>query len=928
MAAGAPAVPRRWAWRVREAAATSDGKAVALLVAVTLGLFVVPSLAGQPPISGDDAIQNFPLRVFTGQQLAAGHLPFWNPYLWSGTPLLGGLNAGSAYPFTWLFAFVPAVGAWVLNVLGAYLAAALGCYALLRTYDLLPGPSLLGSLTYAFSGSMTAQLVHLPIVQGWGWMPLVVLCEVRLARALVAPSEAATWPWTWTALLATVLGLVLLTGEPRGMAEAEIVAAVVGIWVLVVSPEGGWCQAPLARRARLFGHLVLAAAWAAALGAVQLLPGWSFISTSQRATESVQFFGSGSLEPAWSVLLLVPNIFGGDAFLHQPQYFNSYNLPEVAGYVGLLPLGAALALGVTALGRRAMSRRGDVGLWLVLLVLGVLLTFGTYTWAGGLFAHIPFFGKTRLQSRNLGIVDLALSVLLAFFLEGAWRRGGHNSGLGDWRRFVAAGPALAAAVLCGVAIALPHALETAFGVAPQLAYLGWFLAPFLAVFLVLSLATAAVLVWWRHLSERAGRVALAALVVAGIVAYNATSSTGLGSGDVEIQPSRAKAVAVFGTAGRFAIFDTTATNIDTLSTISQPDLNVLTRMPSVQGYGSLVASYYGDVTGSHTLDTLDACALGRHEFAQLRLASLIATPSSFVHEVVPGGRVAPPPGRCPGASAPGTPRQRSFYFAQTLALARASLVAKPGGVRTLTAHPPVVGIVTSRGSLAFPPVSVARSARGWWVTFARPVKAAGLVVEGPAQAVSDSSLVSTATGVTYILDGSLQDGLGQAEWRYAGSVDGYGRFVARHLRPPVWLEGPSAGSSVRQLSTSPWGSEVDEVMADRRVLVVRSEANQAGWRASVTALHGGPSVQLTVRQVGLVQGVEVPPGTWRLTFTYRPPRFDAGAALSLGGLAGLGVVGTAGWWRRRGRRKRGRSEPPATQAGTETLSRHEASLVP
>ena len=77
--------------------------------------FSVPSLAGHPFISNDNLIQNFPLRVLVARNLNHGHLPLWNPYIWSGTALLGGLNAGAFYPGTLLFTVLPAEAAWVIN---------------------------------------------------------------------------------------------------------------------------------------------------------------------------------------------------------------------------------------------------------------------------------------------------------------------------------------------------------------------------------------------------------------------------------------------------------------------------------------------------------------------------------------------------------------------------------------------------------------------------------------------------------------------------------------------------------------------------------------------------------------------------------------------------------------------------------------------
>ena len=81
---------------------------------------VPPALVGRPlfPGSGtaDNLTQNYPLRVLSGELLRHGRLPLWDPYIWSGTPLLAGWNAGSLYPGTWLFAILPAGAAWTINV--------------------------------------------------------------------------------------------------------------------------------------------------------------------------------------------------------------------------------------------------------------------------------------------------------------------------------------------------------------------------------------------------------------------------------------------------------------------------------------------------------------------------------------------------------------------------------------------------------------------------------------------------------------------------------------------------------------------------------------------------------------------------------------------------------------------------------------------
>src|SRR6202167_1600869 len=96
--------------------ARGDRWALLVIVGLPVLIFSVPALLGHPALAQDNLIQNFPLRVLTGQQLDSGHLPLLNPLSDSGTPLLGGMNAGSFFPMTLIFAVLPAIFAWVLNL--------------------------------------------------------------------------------------------------------------------------------------------------------------------------------------------------------------------------------------------------------------------------------------------------------------------------------------------------------------------------------------------------------------------------------------------------------------------------------------------------------------------------------------------------------------------------------------------------------------------------------------------------------------------------------------------------------------------------------------------------------------------------------------------------------------------------------------------
>ena len=699
---------------------------------------------------------------------------------------------------------------------------------------------------------MSSQLVHLPVAQGMGWMPLLVLAQLRLSWAVLgvgpavapgepgvgAPSGGTRAAGPWVVLLAAMVGLVALTGEPRSMVEAEVVGVVVTAW-LVLRPYGG-AAVTIGRRAAFLGLSAVAAIWGAALAAVQLIPGWSFINASQRASESYTFFGTGSLHVSWSILMLVPDLFGGDGVFNQPSYFNSYNLPEVTAYVGLLPLVALAALLVRSFGRRRDPRSSDWGLWLVLAGLGLVMAWGEFTPLGHLFVHIPLFGKTRLQSRNLGLVDLALAMLLAFWADRMLRRQARADG--GWRRWVAAAPPVAAAATCVAALVVPVALEEKFGADPIGAALGGSLAPWFVAQLVISVAAVALLFGWRRLSRSGRQRALTGLVVADIALFMLSTSTGL----------------CVGAAHRAAVGRPGVGRARSRRPVRhlrhdgaqrgrpQPD------RPARPERADEAAERPGV-----RVDRLRHVRHGDRD-AHPRHARSLRSGDGRLHAAPAGhaARPAPVPGagchrRRPGAATAGRLPRRA---------------GRPGRRRA--------GRSTSAGpSTCRPPRSSGRPARSW-PALGRPApgRLAGVIWAPPRrhprpdreddvagrvgaahrdrlvgavrrsragdrpgrwpdrrQSVSDTSIVNGTDGQRWALDGILQPALGQSGWRYTGNWTSYGRFARTTVRPPVWVAGSPPGAEAHQVGATDWGSAVDQVTATAPVTVVRSETYMPGW---------------------------------------------------------------------------------------------------
>ncbi|MGA2521305.1 MAG: hypothetical protein ABSG81_10870, partial [Acidimicrobiales bacterium] len=476
---------RRLRWSV-------ERTCVASLVALPVLVFVVPALAGHPVVPGDDSSQNFPLRVLVGTDLRHGTLPLFNPFIWSGAPLLAGWNAGAAYPLTWLFALLPGVAAWTVGLAVTWWVAGIGCYLFLRASRLAAVPAWLGAVTFAFAGAMAAQVAHVGLVTGVSWVPVELLAVLRLTerRATAAPrttapggaavagrSGWASWRAGWTAVLALAVALTILAGEPRAIDDAAVVVVLYAGWRLLRSGRGrGW---PLV-------SLVAGAAIGVGLGAVQWAPGLLAVSGSQRAVRTAALFTSGSLPMRWLTLLLVPNLLGGTGSFGQPAFFATYNLTEVTGYVGILPLVAAFAL----LAKLRWRRRAPEWLvWHVVAVVGLVLALGGNTPAWHLLIHVPLFGGQRLQSRNVFVLDLALALLLAYWAD-AWlgaRRRRRRAGTGhEAGALLGVVPALGAVAVAVVALAWGAGFLRWLGVTPAAAGVDGALKPWLVPSLVIG----------------------------------------------------------------------------------------------------------------------------------------------------------------------------------------------------------------------------------------------------------------------------------------------------------------------------------------------------------------------------------------------------------------------------------------------------------
>ena len=921
------AIPRRWSHVAR-----ADKWAVALFVAIPLLMGIPPALVGRPlfPGSGtaDNLTQNYPLRVLSGELLRHGHLPLWDPYIWSGTPLLAGWNAGSLYPGTWLFAILPAGAAWTINVAAVPIVCGIGMHVFLRRLGSSPLAALLGALTFTYTGFMSGQAVHLGLVQGMSFTPWMLLAVHELGTH-PEPRTARRW----IALLGGCGGLVVLAGDPRA---ASSIAFIVLTYFLALC----WRAWRTGRRVTVAGiGVVVAALLALILSTAQWLPGLSFLHESERAAVTFTRFAAGSLSWHDLALLFVPFLVGGNGTFGLPGFVGSYNLPELSYAVGIVPLVAAFALFKRAMRRGATER--PLGVWYALILEGALLSAGASTPLGHILVDIPLYGGQRLQNRNAVIVDLALAVLLAVFVDvlrspavsrGALRDPAPkaDSGLTRDERLAGLVPVGVVALLILAAYVLGRSIQRGFGVSVYHPHLAFHLSPYFAAVLVIS-AGAALLVWRAPRLGPSGCRKLVTIVVIADVLLCVLNGSYTFPAKATITKSNTAVTTLarlLGPQGRYAIFNPAQSLPPglrgTILALGPFSLGILHQLQSVQGYSSAVAGSYQLATGAHDVENLQPVALTHADLDILNLKELVTLPEYLVTEIpdngpIPVAQGTPvPPGTeqvavaldaiAPDKPLPHLPpfllsegRSSTWMLPGPLALHSVTIVVLP--YKGETPRTVVIGLLNARNEIVGDRRVPVRDAQAE-VTLNGRV-AYGLRVEAPSSSSAAIGAVEVTTvhamavsagPLTHrlVLNQVLQGVLEPPKWRYQTEIGGLPVFTNTRTRGASWVE--PAGSTTPLAPQLPlahsvtppvpaWQNPETVVSTPIPAVLVRSEAYDKGWVARLTPIRGGSSVTVRVRQLGILQAVPVPAGKFTVTWVYTAKLAKLGVITS-----GVGVL--------------------------------------
>ena len=381
------------------------------------GLLIIVSLsvadgllANVVPYERDTTVFYFPLMSWAAERLHQGELPLWTPQVFGGYPIFADGEIGLAYPPVLLALLaLPADRAFVVLRLLHLSIAALGTFALARTWKLPYSSAVLAGVVFSLGNFLQAQIHHENIVRTASWLPVMLAV---LERALRSNGWRAQLRWT------------MLAAVPLGMAGLSLHSQMLAIDLLILAGYGAfrWAVGPLASVAvgtarAWLGRLIAVARVCApvallglGLAAVQLVPLIELAGFSRRGSgipyaESAAY----SLTPYGLVQAIFPYVFRGPG----NQQWGLWTHWESYLYIGLVPL----VLAIVAL---TCVRRREVLAWGVLGGLGLILALGQYSPINlhYLLWLLPGLSGLRAPGRFTLVVVLAGGMLAAYGL--AW----------------------------------------------------------------------------------------------------------------------------------------------------------------------------------------------------------------------------------------------------------------------------------------------------------------------------------------------------------------------------------------------------------------------------------------------------------------------------------------------------------------------------
>ncbi|MBN1823329.1 MAG: hypothetical protein JW803_03310 [Endomicrobiales bacterium] len=342
---------------------------------------------------GDLVLHYYPLKHMAAENIIAGKMPLWNPYIFTGQPFIANPQSSVFYPFGLVFNIFPVGASFNAFIVMHIILGGYFFYLLLKSKKLANSSSMLGALSFAFSGFMLYRIPagHPIELAGYAWLPAAVMFIDRI--------DGKNAHTTVVFALSLALAYQAVSGHVYAIMCSFVYAS-----VAVISRRlGNWKQ-------------MLAAFVACGLiSSVQLIPTMELSKAVENMTW-VKLAENYSLPLKNLINIILPDFYGnalkGD-YVHQSSpsfFFEKHGL-----YYGLAAF-MFFAWGTVKV------KTGRIR-YLAVIAIALLLSTGYKNpFVRPLFENIQFLEFIRVPARFYVLAMVCMTVIAACCFDAVMRR--------------------------------------------------------------------------------------------------------------------------------------------------------------------------------------------------------------------------------------------------------------------------------------------------------------------------------------------------------------------------------------------------------------------------------------------------------------------------------------------------------------------------
>ncbi len=340
----------------------------------------------------------YPWKTQVVSELKAGKIPLWNPYNFSGAPLLANYQSQVFYPLSVIYFIVPQISAWTMMVVSQPILGSIFMFLFASEIGLATGAAILAALLFNFSSFASVWMEFTTVWHTILWLPLFLF----LVERAVKQKRLLFWQQIlfMFALFSSITG-----GHPQDFINTFIIFIIYTIFRVMTAK--GW---PIKEKINLLlNPLSIVILIPFCLAAPQLLPTIELFRNSARVSHDYIFIINNLIVQLWQLpLLVVADFFGNPTT--KSNIFGDYILKT-------------LSIGVSGFYFAAVSLFSSVKSWHKTFFLNtaiIILLLTVRSPISELFYHFPIpILSTGTPTRILFVLMLSLSILAGFGFDEA-----------------------------------------------------------------------------------------------------------------------------------------------------------------------------------------------------------------------------------------------------------------------------------------------------------------------------------------------------------------------------------------------------------------------------------------------------------------------------------------------------------------------------